>query len=89
MILPAPVDKKLAPMVIPLAPVDEEVTPLAILPAPVDEELAPLVFPPAPVDEKLMVLMVNARNWQQGRPCLEAKDLAQHDCKCLKFFLLI
>jgi hypothetical protein len=53
----------------------------------VDEELALLVFPPAPVDEKLMVLMVNARNWQQGRPCLEAKDLAQHDFICLKFFL--
>jgi hypothetical protein len=62
---------------------------MAILPAPVDEELALLVFPPAPVDEKLMVLMVNARNWQQGRPCLEAKDLAQHDCKCLKIFLMI
>jgi hypothetical protein len=75
--------------VILLAPVDKEVTPMAILPAPVDEELAPLVFPPAPVDEKLMVLMVNARNWQQGRPCLEAKDLAQHDCKCLKIFLMI
>ena len=70
-----------------LAPVDEEVAPLAILPDPVDKELAPLVFLPAPVDEKVMGLMVNTRNWQRGRPCLEAKDLAQHDFKCLKFFL--